>query len=146
MFKTILVALDTSDLAKQVMTAVDQLNLDPDAYVILSHVISPTESGFGVSADRPSPHPQIGTYRSIEQHLKQFQDWLPCKSDIEIVTGDPVEEILRLANIYSADLIVLGSRGLTGVRRVVQGSVSSAVVADATCSVLVVKSPDVADV
>ncbi len=143
MFKTILVALDTSDLAEQVMTAVDQLTLDPNAYVILSHVISPTESGFGVSADRPSPHPQIGTYRSIEQHLKQFQDRLLCKSDIEIVTGDPVEEILRLANIYSVDLIVLGSRGLTGVRRVVQGSVSSAVVADAPCSVLVVKGMDV---
>lgn len=140
MFKTILVALDTSDLAKQVMTAVDRLKLAPDARIILSHVISPAESGFGVSADRPSPNPQIGTYRSIEQHLKQFQVNLRCNSEIEIVTGDPVEEILRLANIYSADLIVLGSRGLTGVRRVVQGSVSSAVVADAPCSVLVVKA------
>lgn len=62
---------------------------------------------------------------------------------IEIVTGDPVEEILRLANIYGADLIVLGSRGLTGVERVVQGSVSGAVVADAPCSVFVVKSAEI---
>lgn len=141
MFKTILVALDTSELSARVMAAVAQLNLDPDAQVILSHVISPTEAGFGVSADRPSLHPQMGTYRSIEQHLQQFQSHLPCDSEIEIVT-DPVEEILRLANIYGADLIVLGSRGLTGVERVVQGSVSGAVVADAPCSVFVVKSAE----
>ncbi|MFN3678415.1 universal stress protein [Thermosynechococcus sp.] len=142
MFKTILVALDTSELSARVMAAVTQLNLDPDAQVILSHVISPAESGFGVSADRPSLHPQMGTYRSIERHLQQFQDLLPCDSEIEIVTGDPVDEILRLANIYGADLIVLGSRGLTGVERVVQGSVSGAVVADAPCSVFVVKSAE----
>ncbi|HIK23793.1 MAG TPA: universal stress protein [Thermosynechococcus sp. M3746_W2019_013] len=142
MFKTILVALDTSELSARVMAAVAQLNLDPDAQVILSHVISPVESGFGVSADRPSLHPQMGTYRSIEQHLQRFQRQLPCDSEIEIVSGDPVEEILRLANIYRADLIVLGSRGLTGVERVVQGSVSSAVLADAPCSVLVVKSAE----
>ncbi|CCH66944.1 hypothetical protein RINTHH_7890 [Richelia intracellularis HH01] len=43
------------------------------------------------------------------------------------------------ANIHQADLIVIGSRGLTDMKRIIQGSVSSQVVEDAHCSVLVVK-------
>jgi nucleotide-binding universal stress UspA family protein len=53
--------------------------------------------------------------------------------------GNPAEEIIRLASIYEADLIVLGSRGLTGVNRILKGSVSSQVVSEAPCTVMVVK-------
>ncbi len=56
-----------------------------------------------------------------------------------MVTGAPAEEIIRLANIYKTDLIIIGSRGLIGMKRIVQGSVSSQVVEEANCSVLVVK-------
>jgi nucleotide-binding universal stress UspA family protein len=62
-----------------------------------------------------------------------------------MVTGDPSEEIIRLANIYQADLIVIGSRGLTGMNRILQGSVSSQVVENAHCSVLVVKLAEVSE-
>lgn len=64
---------------------------------------------------------------------------MPVDSHLELVNGDPAEEIIRLANIHKADLIVIGSRGLTGMTRIVQGSVSSQVVEEAHCSVLVVK-------
>ena len=50
-----------------------------------------------------------------------------------------MDELVRLANIHQADLIVIGSRGLTGMNRILKGSVSSQVAADAHCSVLVVK-------
>ena len=49
-----------------------------------------------------------------------------------------MEEILRLANIYQVDLIILGTRGLKGVERILKDSVSGQVVAEASCSVLVV--------
>ncbi|MHC5718278.1 MAG: universal stress protein, partial [Nostoc sp.] len=41
--------------------------------------------------------------------------------------------------IYKTDLIIIGSRGLIGMKRIVEGSVSSQVVEEANCSVLVVK-------
>jgi nucleotide-binding universal stress UspA family protein len=44
-----------------------------------------------------------------------------------------------LAHIYHCDLIALGCRGLTGVSRIIQGSVSDRVFAEAPCSVLVVR-------
>jgi nucleotide-binding universal stress UspA family protein len=50
-------------------------------------------------------------------------------------------EILALAEELGADLIVMGSRGLGGVRRALMGSVSDSVVRHAHCPVLVVR-PD----
>lgn len=49
------------------------------------------------------------------------------------------EEILRLAEEIEAGLIVIGSRGLGGVRRALMGSVSDSVVRYAHCPVLVVR-------
>jgi nucleotide-binding universal stress UspA family protein len=48
-------------------------------------------------------------------------------------------EILALAEELGADLIVMGSRGLGGVRRALMGSVSDSVVRHAHCPVLVVR-------
>jgi nucleotide-binding universal stress UspA family protein len=50
-------------------------------------------------------------------------------------------EIVALAEEFGADLIVMGSRGLGGVRRALMGSVSDSVVRHAHCPVLVVR-PD----
>jgi len=134
---TILVALDCSDLCERVMETVQDLKLHSSTKVILSHVIIPPESNLELPADRP--HPESPALLYIEKQLQAFQAQLPVESDIEIVTGDPAEEIVRLANIHQADMIVLGCRGLTGLKRIVQGSVSSEVLEAANCSVLVVK-------
>ncbi len=53
--------------------------------------------------------------------------------------GSPVATILKVADEIDADLIVVGNRGMTGVRRVL-GSVASAVTTQAPCTVLVVKT------
>ena len=53
--------------------------------------------------------------------------------------GPAVDEILDLAKEVGADLIVIGSRGLGPVKRVILGSVSEGVVHHATCPVLVLR-------
>ncbi|HEY9850544.1 MAG TPA: universal stress protein [Leptolyngbyaceae cyanobacterium] len=139
MIKTILVALDSSELSEQVIQTLEEIQLQPATKVILSHVIAPSETDVEWTADRPHPNSEELFYRQIEKQLQSYQPNLPCQSELEIVTGDPAEEIIRLANIYQADLILIGSRGLTGLKRILQGSVSSQVVENAPCSVLVVK-------
>jgi nucleotide-binding universal stress UspA family protein len=57
-----------------------------------------------------------------------------------IVEGVPADMIVREANEWDADLVVVGSHGHGRVRRLVLGSVASAVVARAPCSVLVVRA------
>jgi nucleotide-binding universal stress UspA family protein len=53
--------------------------------------------------------------------------------------GDPAEVILDVAKEQDADLIVVGSRGLSGVRRFLLGSVSAKVSEHAPCSVMIVR-------
>ena len=54
--------------------------------------------------------------------------------------GDPAEAILDASVSEEANLIVLGSRGRTNLRRLILGSVSSEVARRATCEVLIVPS------
>jgi len=48
--------------------------------------------------------------------------------------------IVGLARKLGADLIVMGSRGRRGIRRAIAGSISDAVIRQAPCPVLVVRS------
>jgi nucleotide-binding universal stress UspA family protein len=50
-----------------------------------------------------------------------------------------VQALVELSNAEKADLLVVGTRGMTGFRKLVLGSVSSGIVSHAVCSVLVVR-------
>ncbi|MEH2062108.1 MAG: universal stress protein [Nostoc sp.] len=140
MLNNILVALDGLEISERVIQTLDNLALSKDAKVILCHVFPTPESEMELPADRPQSDSPTFSYFHIEKQLQSYQEKLLVTSELELVTGDPAEEIIRLANIYKIELIIIGSRGLMGMKRIVQGSVSSQVVEEANCSVLVVKS------
>ncbi|MCC5658850.1 universal stress protein [Nostoc sp. XA010] len=140
MLNSVLVALDGSEISDRVIQALDDLAFSKDAKVIFCHVFPTPESEMELPADRPQPESPTFSYFQIEKQLQAYQQKLSVSSELELVTGDPAEEIIRLANIYKTDLIIIGSRGLMGMKRIVQGSVSSQVVEEANCSVLVVKA------
>ena len=62
-------------------------------------------------------------------------------AESRIVIGDAREEILKQANEWPADLIMLGSHGRRGFERLLMGSVSEAVATHAKCSVEVTRMP-----
>lgn len=62
-----------------------------------------------------------------------------------VTTGHPTEVILHTAATWHADLIVLGSHGRHGWKRLWLGSVSRAVAAQAPCSVQIVRCPHLFD-
>lgn len=75
--------------------------------------------------------------------LEQVQNRLRSagfRVDAVLAKGDPAPQIIRAAQQQRAGLVVLGSRGLTGVQRLLMGSVSRKVARYAPCSVLVVRS------
>jgi len=59
---------------------------------------------------------------------------------VVLVASSVAEKIVRFAERKAFDLIVIGTRGLEGFKKLRLGSVSSGVVAHADCSVLVVRS------
>lgn len=57
----------------------------------------------------------------------------------KILEGDPAHEIIKFAREVGASLIVVGARGLSTIRRILMGSVSSRVVQESPIDVFVVK-------
>ncbi len=57
----------------------------------------------------------------------------------EILFGDPAECVLNVAETNGCDLIVMGTRGMGGLRGLLLGSKAQAVVSQAKCPVLLVK-------
>ncbi len=58
---------------------------------------------------------------------------------VEVRRGHVVSQILRFVRTERPDLLVMGSRGLRGAKRVLLGSVSGAVSRRAPCAVLLVR-------
>lgn len=58
---------------------------------------------------------------------------------VEILQGVPGQTIVNFANKQQFDILIIGSRGLNALQKMVLGSVSHKVVKGANCPVLVVK-------
>ncbi len=57
---------------------------------------------------------------------------------VQAIEGDPASKLIETADDFDAELIVVGSVGLTGPTRFILGSVASTVLHHAPCDVLVV--------
>jgi len=75
--------------------------------------------------------------------LKDTRDALSStalKIQERLAFGHEAQEILKAARLQKADLVIVGSKGLTGLRRFLMGSVANTVSHHAPCSVLIVRS------
>jgi nucleotide-binding universal stress UspA family protein len=75
----------------------------------------------------------------IELELRAIQTGVRVHFYVHARIGKPAAEILELAREVGADFIIVGSKGLTGVERLVLGSVSEHVVREAGCAVMVAR-------
>ena len=71
--------------------------------------------------------------------LAKKQGAFKIRTEVGRAAKSIVEEILDIATREKIDLIVIGTRGLGGFRKLLQGSVSSGVMTHAHCNVLVVR-------
>ncbi len=87
--------------------------------------------------------------REVEIHvIKEMEDF--CSAQFgsaisyttEVVMGRPFEEILAKAAAWSADLIVVGTHGRTGLERVIVGSTAERLVRKSPIPVLTVRVSD----
>ncbi len=82
-------------------------------------------------------------YREAEECIARSGESLResgFKVQTRVVEGEIRSGILDVAAEWKADLIVLGARGLTGLKHMLLGSVAEAVARHAHCSVLLVRS------
>ena len=62
--------------------------------------------------------------------------------EADVLHGKPFVEIIRAARDASADVVVIGSHGASGLAETLFGSTAERVVRKAPCAVLVVRHPD----
>ena len=89
-------------------------------------------------------HPYIDVDQEEARDRKRLEEITPTVEGVEaeyaIEFGSPAEKIVDFANENDVDLVVMGTHGRTGLRRVFMGSVAEGVVRKAECPVLAVKS------
>ena len=77
--------------------------------------------------------------RVLETEVDNVREAGGTVAQIHLSTGKAAAEIVDLAEELGAGLVVVGIRGLGGIRRALMGSVSDSVVRHAHCPVLVVR-------
>lgn len=81
----------------------------------------------------------------VEQELRAANTAERVHFNIHVlISRNAAKEILRIAEYVGADLIIVGSKGLTGIERLVLGSVSEHVVREAKCSVVIARPKEYA--
>lgn len=75
----------------------------------------------------------------VAAEVAQQDDSAEVHFSIHARIGKPVDEILGVALEVGADIILVGTRGLTGIERAMLGSVSERIAREAGCTVEIVR-------
>jgi nucleotide-binding universal stress UspA family protein len=144
----VLVAVDGSDYAKRAIRVAVALCKAVNAELIAFHAIPVPRYSFTAEAGGMYPFPLNQYFASARKEAQELVDaavayardtGVQAKGLVAEPTYSIVEAIVQSASSHDIDLIVLGSRGLSGFKKLLIGSVSSAVVNHAHCSVMVVR-------
>lgn len=128
-------ALDFAvNLAKQMSAEIHVVHAYqlPYGVTLPYDVVIPQEIAAGV---RDAATERVG--KLCERVRAQGVDCTP-----HVLGSVPVDAILETSKGVKADLVVLGTRGLTGIKHALLGSVAERIVRLATCPVLTVKSEE----
>jgi nucleotide-binding universal stress UspA family protein len=134
----ILLATDGSEDAALATKAAIDLSNQSGAELHVVHVgrsslrLSPTEY-------QAAAREKIGELAKAVEEAGGDVTETHLRIDDSQTAGNEAEHITGLAEELGADLIVIGSRGLSGMKRLVMGSVSESVVRHAHCPVLVMR-------
>ncbi len=139
-FQKILVPLDGSEPSGKALEAAVQLAKNLNGKLALLSVYSVA----GVAA--PGPELSVMAIEAARDSCKRILAEAEQKVrsekievETEVAQGGAVEEIVKKSKEGKFDLIVMGARGLSTLKKILIGSVSDGVIKKATCPVLIVK-------
>ncbi|MHA6251574.1 universal stress protein [Oceanobacillus sp. CAU 1775] len=144
MGRNILVAYDGSELSKQaIIEAKRQTAVGKEGIIYIATVVTP-----GISSNNTAVAGNLSMKDTelIFPELESVKNELVAEGYLvhsEILTDfsqkNPGVAICDFAEEKDIDLIIVGNRGLSNLRKMILGSVSNAIVQRASCKVLVIK-------
>jgi nucleotide-binding universal stress UspA family protein len=150
MYKKLLVPIDGSSTAQRGLVEALRLAKQLQASIRIVHVVNEfiPETTIGIA-----PYYEDWVKALREGGRKVLGEAEKFASDqgvivdavlIETLGGRAADAVLDQAQEWSADLIVMGTHGRRGLKRVVMGSDAELVIREATVPVLLVRDPDAA--
>ncbi len=146
MFKSIVVGTDGSQTAGEAVRQALDLAAETGARLEVVSAYEPVPRSRLRQEAQQAPEDiqwTINAREDVEATLQQVVDEAG-KRGLETSTharqGDPADAILDVAEETSADLIVVGNKGMTGAKRFLLGSVPNKVSHHAPCSVLIIRT------
>jgi nucleotide-binding universal stress UspA family protein len=136
--KKILFPTDFSEATVQAWEQANAMAKESGAKLLVVHVDEPA-SAYGGGGDVF----YVTTPANRKTMLRRLEAIVPTDRSIpyehHLLTGDPATEIAHFAEQQAVDMIVIGTHGRTGLRRLLLGSVAEEVVRRASCPVMTFK-------
>jgi nucleotide-binding universal stress UspA family protein len=145
----ILVAVDPSQHSREAIRFVKSVEWPKKSELFLIHVIEMKDAPPIMPSEGPSSWDRVISQargkmfidaKNFLEHIKQeiFEERpLPIQS--LVLEGLPGGEILKVVKDCQIDLVIMGTRGLSNIKRFLLGSTSDWVMREAPCSVLLVR-------
>jgi nucleotide-binding universal stress UspA family protein len=134
--KRILVGVDGSDNSLRAVRMAAEVGTPFGSEIVLLNVLQPTESAYYTgmptteAAERAKGEEKLYRARTVCEEAG-------LTTEMKVMLGNPAEAILDLSE-QGFDLVIVGSRGMSGLARFLMGSVSSRVVQFSKVPVMVV--------
>lgn len=142
--KKILVAVDFSQGSIEALHQAVKLGEAFKAKLLLLHVLHDPADAPGFYASKKAGRKVLRNMEEaassmmsefVAKHLKNAENF-----EVRIVPGLSAEQIVRVAEKEESDLVVLGTNGHSGLKRLMIGSVTDRVLRACKCPVLAVRS------
>lgn len=148
---SILVPVDYTGDGHDIAPTVAHMASRLDADVTLLHVVTlPVNVSDGTLVhplDLLGDGIPLASYLDEEayQHMEplaQVMEEVGCRVHVALRHGDPAVSILQAAEDLGVSMIAMGTHGRRGLRRLLEGSVAETVLRQATCPVLIIRTPN----
>jgi nucleotide-binding universal stress UspA family protein len=146
MFKAIVVGTDGSETASEAVRQATELAHELGARVLIVSAYEPITDARLRQTEQEVPRDlqwMINPREDVDATLQAASEGVRERG-VAVETfarqGDPADAILDVAEEQSADLIVVGNKGMTGAKRFLLGSVPNRVSHHAPCSVLIIRT------
>jgi nucleotide-binding universal stress UspA family protein len=141
-FKKILCATDFSDFSNHTINYGVALAKEFGSRLIICHVIDLSSVAIYGEFQLDPIGQQNRIIEDAQDQLEALTGDQPLDWEPMITVGKPADEILRAVEEKNIDLVISATRGRTGLKRLILGSVTERMMLTLPCPLLVLRSPE----
>ena len=141
-FNRILCATDFSDFSNHTISYGVALAKEFEAKLFVSHVIDLSSVAIYGEFQLDPVGQQNRIMEDADAQLKELTGDQPIPWEPLISVGKPADEISRAVDEKDIDLVITATRGRSGLKRIILGSVTERLMRTLACPLLVVNSPE----